>query len=189
MEILETIVFIGSMFIALYIFVLQPNQIKGVSMEPTFKSGQYIFTSKVTYKFRGMQRGDIVVFHSPKNPDIEYIKRVIGLPGDTVLISGSNVYVNARLITENYIAAPTTLLPGNFAQDNIPIIVEDGFIFVMGDNRPRSADSREFGPVPISSVVGQVFFRYFPANTMSEIKNPYEKSFRTDKKNSSLFNT
>jgi signal peptidase I len=179
MEIMETIVFIGSLFIAVYMFILQPNQIKGVSMEPTFFDKEYIFTSKFTYKIRDPQRGDVVVFHSPKNPDIEYIKRVIGLPGDTILISGPKVFVNGSLINEPYISAPTQLLPNNFVKENEPVTVSLGEIFVMGDNRPRSADSREFGPIPISSVVGHVFYRYFPANRVGNINNPFKDDFRS----------
>jgi len=86
MDILETVVFIGSLFIVVYLFIMQPNQVKGASMDPTFNSGDYIFTSKITYKLRGFERGDVVVFKSPKNPDIEYIKRIIGLPGDKVMV-------------------------------------------------------------------------------------------------------
>lgn len=68
MEILETVVFVGSIFIVTYLFIMQPNQVKGASMEPTFLSGEYIFTSKITYKFRPMQKGDVVIFKSPKKP-------------------------------------------------------------------------------------------------------------------------
>ena len=74
MDILETVVFIGSMFIVVYLFILTPNQVKGASMENTFHTGDYILTSRITYKFRKIERGDVVVFKSPKNPDIEYIK-------------------------------------------------------------------------------------------------------------------
>lgn len=178
MDILETVVFIGSLFIVVYLFVLQPNQVKGASMEPTFHSGEYILTSKITYKFRPMERGDVIVFKSPKNPDIEYIKRIIGLPGDKVLIKNGEVYVNDRFIDERYISAKTNLWDGGFAKEDVSIIVPSGEIFVMGDNRPRSSDSREFGPVPISSIIGQVFYRYFPTNKVGSIVNPIPKKLR-----------
>jgi len=178
MDILETVVFIGSLFIVVYLFVMQPNQVKGASMEPSFISGDYIFTSKVTYKFRPINRGDVVVFKSPKNADIEYIKRIVGLPGDKIMIKDSEVYVNGTKLTENYIAAKTNLWEGGFSKDGEPITVPDGDIFVMGDNRPRSSDSREFGPVPESSVIGQVFYRYFPTNKMGTIDNPFPVNLR-----------
>ncbi len=179
MEIMETVVFVGSLFIVVYLFILQPNQIKGASMEPTFYNGNYIFTSKVTYKMRNPQRGDVVVFHSPRNPDIEYIKRVIGLPGDTILIENQQVYVNGQKIDEPYISAATTLIPGNFVQEGVPIEVPEDHYFVMGDNRPRSSDSREFGPIPVSSIVGQVFFRYFPTDALGPVDNPFDEDARS----------
>lgn len=178
MEILETIVFIGSLFIVLYLFIVQPNQVKGVSMDYTFASGDYIFTSKVTYKFRFYERGDVIVFKSPKNPDIEYIKRIIGLPGDTVTMTNSEVFVNDRKVDEPYIAAPTVLWENGFTRNGVPYTVPDGYLFVMGDNRPRSSDSREFGPITFESVVGQVFYRYLPPTKTGVIPNPFPTDFR-----------
>ncbi|MDO8741832.1 MAG: signal peptidase I [Candidatus Roizmanbacteria bacterium] len=178
MDILETVVFIGSMFIVVYLFILTPNQVKGASMENTFHTGDYILTSRVTYKFRPMERGDVVVFKSPKNPDIEYIKRIIGLAGDVITISDSVVKVNNNVLDEIYIAAKTNLWEGGCIKDNIPYIVPDGYVFVMGDNRPRSSDSREFCAVTIDSIIGDVFYRYFPSNVMGAISNPLPKSIR-----------
>lgn len=178
MDILETVVFIGSLFIVVYLFILTPNQVKGASMEPTFLSGDYILTSRVTYKLRSLQRGDVVVFKAPVNPDIEYIKRIVGLPGDKVTIQNGNIFVNDKLIQENYISARTNLWENGYIKDNVPLMIPDDEIFVMGDNRPRSSDSREFGPVPITSIIGQVFFRYFPSDKIGSINNPLPSSER-----------
>ena len=161
MDILETVVFIGSLFIVVYLFILTPNQVKGASMENTFHTGDYILTSRITYKFRRLERGDVIVFKSPKNPDIEYIKRIIGLPGDVINIADA-----------------TNLWEGGCVKDNVPYAVPEGYIFVMGDNRPRSSDSREFCAVTIDSVVGDVFYRYFPANVIGIVSNPLPKSIR-----------
>lgn len=179
MDILETITFVASLFIVIYLFIVQPNQVKGGSMEPTFYSGDYIFTSKITYKFRSVERGDVIVFKSPANPKIEYIKRVIALPGDTVMIKGSNVFVNGQLIEEEYIAAPTILFDSGTVKDGQLISIGDGNLFVMGDNRPRSSDSRDFGPIHESAIIGQVFYRYFPFERMHLITNPRPKEFRS----------
>ncbi len=181
MDILETVVFVGSLFIVMYLFILQPNQVKGASMEPTFISGDYILTSKVTYKLRSLERGDVVVFKSPKNPDIDYIKRVIGLPGDKINFKNGEVYVNDAQLSENYISAKTNLWEAGYSKENAPVVVPEGEIFVMGDNRPRSSDSREFGPVSEESIVGQVFYRYFPANKVGLIENPLPTTLRTSK--------
>jgi signal peptidase I len=178
MEILETIVFIGSLFIVMYLFIVQPNQVRGVSMDYTFASGDYIFTSKITYKFRGYQRGDIIVFKSPKNPDIEYIKRIIGLPGDTIVIKDKQVFVNDILIDEPYIADATVLWENGFTVNGVPYTVPDGHLYVMGDNRPRSSDSREFGPISFESVVGHVFYRYLPPQKAGWLKNPWPDELR-----------
>lgn len=179
MDILETVVFIGSMFIVVYLFILTPNQVKGASMEPNFHTGDYILTSRVTYKFRKIERGDVVVLKSPKNPDIEYIKRVIALPGEKLLISGNgDVSVNDRLINEGYIAEHTNLWDGGCIKADETYVVPEGEVFVMGDNRPRSSDSREFCSVPIQSLIGQVFYRYFPVNKVGVITNPLPKSMR-----------
>lgn len=179
MDILETVVFIGSMFIVVYLFILTPNQVKGASMEPNFHTGDYILTSRVTYKFRKIERGDVVVLKSPKNPDIEYIKRVIALPGEKLLISGNgDVSVNDRLINEGYIAEHTNLWDGGCIKADETYVVPEGEVFVMGDNRPRSSDSREFCSVPIQSLIGQVFYRYFPVNKVGVISNPLPKSMR-----------
>ncbi|OGK52704.1 signal peptidase I [Candidatus Roizmanbacteria bacterium RIFCSPLOWO2_01_FULL_44_13] len=178
MDILETVIFVGSTFIVVYLFILTPNQVKGASMEPSFDSGDYILTSRVTYKFRDMERGDVVVFNSPKNPDIEYIKRVIGLPGDKIRISGEDVYVNDQVMTENYIADKTNLWEGGCIQDGVEYIVPTSEVFVMGDNRQRSSDSREFCSIPIQSVVGVVFFRYFPPDKVGNVNNPLPRSIR-----------
>lgn len=179
MDILETVVFIGSLFIVVYLFVMQPNQVKGASMDPTFISGDYILTSKVTYKFRPIQRGDIVVFKSLANPNIDYIKRIIGLPGDRVMVKSGDVYVNGQQIPEPYLVVKTNVWERGYSKEGVESVVPEGSLFVMGDNRPRSSDSREFGPVPIENIIGQVFYRYFPVTKIGWIKNPLPKQLQT----------
>lgn len=179
MEILETIVFIGTLFIVIYLYVVQPNQVKGLSMDPTFQSGDYIFTSKITYRFRKHERGDIVVFKSPRNPDIEYIKRIIGIPGDTVVVKNNVVTVNGRVLEESYINQPTELWDFGVMKEGVPVVVPENHLVVFGDNRPRSSDSREFGPIPMDSLVGQVFYRYYPSKNAGWMENPFPQFFRT----------
>ncbi len=178
MDILETVVFVGSIFIVVYLFVLTPNQVKGASMEPSFYDGDYILTSRITYKFRSPQRGDVIVLKAPSNPDIEYIKRIIGLPGDTILIKNGDVFVNGRLLNEDYISAKTNTWDGGCVQEGVPYKVDQGDLFVMGDNRPRSSDSREFCEIPEQSVIGQVFYRYFPVGKVGPVTNPLPQEER-----------
>ncbi len=180
MDILETVVFIGSLFMVIYLFICQPNKIQGASMEPNFYTGEYIFTSKVTYKFRPINRGDVVVIHAPENYEVEYIKRVIGLPGDTLVFRDGDVYLNGQKLNETYLVSKTPLWGFRaFAKENEPIVIPKDQLFIMGDNRPKSKDSREFGTIPISSVIGQVFYRYYPASKMGIINNPVPSDMRT----------
>ncbi len=179
MDILETIALVGTLFIVIYLFIFRPNQVKGASMEPTFQSGDYIITSRITYKFKRIERGDVIVFNSPKNPHIEYIKRIIGLPGDKIEIRNNEVYVNDSILPETYISAKTKVWDIGFIKEGQPIIVPQNYVFVMGDNRPHSSDSREFGPIPIDSIVGVVIYRYFPPTKAGIIKNPLPSSLRS----------
>lgn len=179
MDILETIALVGTLFIVIYLYIFQPTQVKGTSMEPTFESGDYIITSKITYKFKRIERGDVIVFKSPKNPNIEYIKRIIGLPGDKIEIRNNEVYVNDSILPETYISAKTKVWDIGFIKEGQPIIVPQNYVFVMGDNRPRSSDSREFGPIPIDSIVRVVIYRYFPPTKAGIIKNPLPSSLRS----------
>lgn len=172
MGILETVAFMGSILIVIYLFIAAPHQVKGISMEPAFKSDDLILTSKIAYKLGAPQRGDVVVLKSPKNPDIDYIKRIIGLPGDKIKIENGEVYINGIRIKEDYISAKTVIFVGGFSKNGVEATVPPSQLFVMGDNRPRSSDSREFGFIDTNSVIGKVFFRYFPFDKLGQIK-PY----------------
>lgn len=169
MDVLETVIFVGSIFIVVYLFIMSPHQVKGASMEPTFDTGDYILTSKISYRLKSPQPGDVIVFKSPKNPDIDFIKRIIGLPGQHIKITNGSIYINGKLLQEDYIAAPTTLFAGGFVKNGVEETVPEGYLFVMGDNRPRSSDSREFGFIPMKDVIGKVFFRYFPPQKFGPI--------------------
>lgn len=173
MDILETVTFVGSLFIVVYLFILQPNEVRGQSMDTTFHDGEYILTSKLAYKFGEPIRGDVVVFKSPEDEEVDFIKRIIGIPGDKVKIQSGEVYVNGKRLMEDYIQHPSNPIEGGFLVDGQEVSIPDGQLFVMGDNRPRSSDSRAFGPIPIQSIIGKVFFRYFPANRLGTIQNPY----------------
>lgn len=171
MDILETLVFVGSLVIVIHLFIFSPNQVKGASMEHTFHNGEYILTSKIAYKLGSPKKGDVIVFKSPRNPDIDYIKRIIGVPGDMIVIRGTQVFVNDVLLNEPYIADKTTII-GGFMQEAVPEKVPPDHLFVMGDNRPNSSDSRDFGFIPMTDIIGKVFYRYLPIPRAGFIKNP-----------------
>lgn len=165
-ETIETSVFIGSFFIVSYLFIGFPTGVQGASMEPTLRTNDRIFVSRIDYKFSGIKRGDIVVVQSPSNPDIWFVKRAIGLPKDSILIRSGHVYVNSKLLEESYISEQTNVWEGGIIKDNIPYVVPENSLFIMGDNRPRSLDSREFGAIPLSAVVGKAIYRFFPSDKM-----------------------
>ncbi len=181
MEILETVTFVGSLFIVVYLFMMQPHQVRGSSMDATFHNGEYILTNKLTYRFGPYKRGDVIVFKSPDNKDVDFIKRIIGLPGDKVMIKDGKVVLNGVALNEKYIQGTTMAHEGGFMKDSTEVQVPAGHLFVMGDNRPRSSDSRTFGPVPQQDIIGKVFFRYFPSNKVGTIKNPNYSSERRSK--------
>lgn len=145
------------------VFVAQPFVVSGASMMPTYQDRNYLIIDEFTYHFREPHRGDVIVFHPPVDMSTYYIKRVIGIPGDTVTIKNSVVtvtnatHLNGFVLKEPYITADTP-------NDNYSVIVPDGQYFVMGDNRPASFDSRRWGLLPRKNITGRVFLRLFPVN-------------------------
>jgi signal peptidase I len=129
-------------------------RVDGSSMEPTFHNGEFIIVNKLPYKFGSPQRGDVIVFHPPRDPEEEYIKRVIGTPGDKIEVAGGQVYVNGQPIQETYITAQPTY-SGSWS-------VPENAILVLGDNRNNSSDSHNWGPVLLNEVIGKAVLVYWP---------------------------
>ena len=159
-EVIDLIILIG----AIYAFVNLTTArfiVDGRSMEPTFKEGQYLIVSRIHYLMEQPERGDIVVFHYPGNPNEDYIKRVIGVPGDVVAIRDATIYINGEPLDEPYI---NELCRDNRCPDtgDTPWVIGSDEVFVMGDNRNHSSDSRDFGPVEQKFIVGEVLIRYWP---------------------------
>ena len=155
-----------------------PTSVIGSSMEPTLKNKDRLIVNKVYYKFKSLERGDIIVIKSPKNPDIDYVKRLIGLPNDTILIKDGKAYINNVQLPQDFISGQTNTWLGGFLQEDQSFKIPDNYVFVMGDNRERSSDSREFGPIPLSSIVGQVPFRYYPPDKFGTLENPLPLNLR-----------
>lgn len=167
LDIIETVVIALSIFLVIYLFFMQPHQVNGQSMVPNFESGEYLLTDKITYKFRDPQQGEVVVFHAPdaaqcpKGSGCDFIKRVIAVPGDSIAVRDNHYYVNGERLDESYIPDTYQILPGAFIKDRIVTLKDDEY-FVSGDNRPYSSDSRAWGPIGKSAIVGRAFFRYWP---------------------------
>lgn len=170
-DFLQGIVAIAAVMVMIYLFIMSPQEVSGHSMEPNFQNGDYILTNKVIYKIKDPQRGDIVIFKSPSNKDIDYIKRIIGLPGETVMLKEQHFYINGNLLEERY-EYNKPVYGGTFLQEGVEIVVPEEHYFVSGDNRPGSADSREFGPVSKYDFIGQAFLRYWPTSEAGIIPHP-----------------
>jgi len=153
-------------------YIVQPHHVKGASMEPNFADGDYILTDKLTYRFRPPARGEVIVFHSPKTPKTEFIKRIIGLPGDTVEIRGNKIYINGRELVETYLPYPSLAYGPNKIRGAESITVPEGSYFVLGDNRGNSYDSRYFGVIARSDIEGRTIFRYWPISEVKAITSP-----------------
>lgn len=162
LDFLETIVVSLAIFAVVYIFLFQPHQVDGQSMVPNFQNGEYILTDKISYRIHAPNRGDVVVFHSPQDEKVDFIKRIIGIPGDIIQVKGGYAYLNGVKLEETYINNPGEVTPGKYSTENLVIDVPPGQYFVMGDNRLHSSDSREWGLVTSNEIVGRAFFRYWP---------------------------
>jgi len=171
-DVLESIVVALAIFVVIYLFAAQPHEVKGGSMEPNFHTGEYILTDKVSYRFVDPQRGDVVVFKSPQNPDIDFIKRIIGLPGDRVRITNNAFYINGKQLSEPYIPPENFLYPGSFLREGQEVVIPEGEYLTIGDNRPRSSDSREWGTVEKANIVGRSFLRYWPFDQFGVVERP-----------------
>lgn len=170
LDFLETIVVALSIFVVVYLFLFQPHEVKGSSMEPSFSNNEYILTDKISYRFSKPKRGEVIIFKSPKNPDVDFIKRIIGLPGEKIMIEKGRVFVNDEIISEPYINPPTNLFPGSKLSEGEEIVIPVDNYFVLGDNRSHSSDSRDFGPINRDSIIGKAFIRYWPISALGVIK-------------------
>jgi len=144
--------------VLIVMFLYQPVRVEGTSMLPRLEDRDRLFINKFVYHFSGIERGDVVVFHYPRDPEKSYIKRVIGLPGDRIVIDRGQVWLNGNLLHESYVP-----LMYRDTRSMAELIVPPETYFMMGDHRSISSDSREFGPVDRSLIYGKAVFVYWPA--------------------------
>lgn len=172
LDFVEVTVIALAMFVIMYLFLFQPHQVKGSSDFPNFHDGEYLLTDKISYRLNVPKRGEVIIFKAPRNEDYDYIKRIIGLPGETVMIRNGKVYLNNRLLAEPYIPADYQTFGGSFAQEGQLIPIPEGQYFVLGDNRSHSSDSRDWGTVPRENIIGKAWLRYWPLNRVGLIARP-----------------
>jgi signal peptidase I len=163
-EALETI--LPAILIALLInvFIGQATRVEGQSMEPNLHSNQRLVVEKLSYRFHGPQRFDVVVLKLPNQGEELLIKRVVGLPGDTIEIRDGQVYIDGTPLAEPFLDVQTR--PGR----NSRVVVPPLHVYVLGDNRDHSNDSRSFGPVPIENIVGRAWLSYWPMENIGFVQ-------------------
>jgi signal peptidase I len=179
LEIVETLILTLIIFVIVQNFVAQPYQVEGRSMEHTFEPGQFVLVDKVTPRFSPYKRGDVVVFKPPtdlQGNGTPFIKRVIGEAGDRVEIRADGlVYVNDQALSEPYLfsgQAGEGAEPTIVSLDQAAWTIPAGEVFLMGDHRTDSADSRVFGPVRVDRIIGRAWLRYWPADTFGVVASP-----------------
>ena len=170
LDILEVVVFAIAIFLFLYLLVMQPHKIKGQSMEPSFDDGEFLLTDKVTYRFSQPKRGDVVVFEAPGTNNEEFIKRIIGLPGENISIADGKIHINEKVLNENYLPEALVTENGMFLKEGVTITVPENHYFVLGDNRVASSDSRTWGFIDKSKITGRAWITYWPPPKLSIIE-------------------
>ncbi len=172
-ETLKIIIISLAIIIPIRYFLIQPFYVKGASMEPNFHDFEYLIVDEISYRFNIPERGEVIVFRYPNNPQDFFIKRVIGLPGETVDIKGGRVYIkndekpSGFLLQEEYLSDDSSTYS---MRENSLTLSEDEY-YVLGDNRTASKDSRTFGAVNKSFIIGRVWLRGWPIDRMQVFKN------------------
>lgn len=175
LDALQPVVLAFAIFMMVYLFLFQPHKVDGNSMYPRLHNQEYILTDKFTYNTQGPKRGDIAVFHAPPPSTSDYIKRIIGLPGETITIKDGLVYINNKLLPEIYLPTGLATNEKSFLRNGVPYQIPPDYYMAFGDNRNYSSDSREFGPIGRKAIVGKAMFRYWPPSAMGFI--PHEGYF------------
>jgi signal peptidase I len=161
-EILETLFLTALIFLGVRVLV-QNYKVEGFSMEPTLDDGQYLLINKIGEHFHQPERGDIIVFQYPLDPTKSFVKRVIGVPGDTVEVRDRETIVDGKALQEPYIKAPAN---GIYPRTTVP----PNEYFVMGDNRNNSSDSRSWGMLPANDIIGEAWVSYWPPKEWGTVK-------------------
>ena len=178
LDTMQTILLAASIFLVIYIFFFRPFQVSGESMNPTFQNKEYILTNLISLRFEDPKRGDVIVFKAPQDQEKDFIKRVMGTGGDIVYLKDGFVFVNGKKVDESkYLPSDVRTYGGSFLKEDQPVTVPEGSFLVMGDNRPFSSDSREWGFLEKKDVIGKSFFVYWgggnPVEHMRIVNNPY----------------
>ena len=168
---IEAVVIALALSIIFYLFIATPHEVVGRSMLPNFQSGEYLIGNKISYKFSEPQRGDVVIFEYNEHTD--YIKRIVGLPGEQIALQNGQILINNKRLDEShYLEGSVLTAGGDYLQEGTSVDIPNSHYFVCGDNRPNSSDSRDFGPISGDKIKGKAWLVYFPFSDFRLITHP-----------------
>jgi len=182
MDSLQTLLLAAAVFLFIYVGLFRPFQVDGHSMDPNFENQEFVLTNLMGYQeFMGIKiksgvpkRGEVIVLVSPVDNTKDYIKRVIGLPAETIMIKDGTIYINNNKLDESkYIGSEVKTFAGSFLHEGEAFVIPENNYIVIGDNRGGSSDSREFGPIKKDTIIGVSTVVYWPPNRTRVIKNPF----------------
>ena len=162
-ELLKFILIAAAIVFPIRLFIAQPFIVSGASMDPAFSNGQYLIVDEISYRLQSPDRGDVIIFRYPKNPKEFFIKRIIGLPEETVSIKGDAVTITKKDGSKLELSEPYVINHGNGSAESHQLKADE--YFVMGDNRPESSDSRVWGTLPRDNIIGRAFIRLLPVES------------------------
>lgn len=177
-ELLHVVIISLAIILPIRYFLIQPFYVKGASMEPNFYDHEYLIIDEISYRFNVPERGDIVVFRYPNDPRQFFIKRIIGLPGERIIVSGGRVTLFNPENPDGALLEEGGYLFTSFTPGDEDVGLGEGQYFLMGDNRTASMDSRSFGPISRDLIVGKVWFRGWPPEKMGFVPGPAEFDFK-----------
>jgi signal peptidase I len=157
--------------VPLRMYVFQPFLVKGDSMVPNFHNGDYLIVDELSYKFRSPERGEVIVLKFPYDPSQRFIKRIVGLPGETIEIQDGKVVVYRIDTKEAFVLEETEYLGAVRTPGSVKVQLKEGEYFVLGDNREFSSDSRSWGPLSTKYIVGRMLWKVFSLDTIGELVN------------------
>ncbi|MBI3260772.1 signal peptidase I [Candidatus Berkelbacteria bacterium] len=167
-EFVKTIALVFIFSFLIRTFLVQTFVVQGKSMEPNYQNRDYLLVDKVSYRFSDPRRGHIVVFRNPENRRVDFVKRIIGLPGEAVSVADNRILINGKRLEEEYLAGVKTEAFG----DSSEIQLSNNEYFLLGDNRENSLDSRRIGPISRADFIGHVFLRVLPPQRFSFAADP-----------------
>ena len=171
-EFFKIAVVAGVTIVLVRYFLFKPFYVKGASMEPNFYDHEYLIIDEVNYRLHDPVRGEVIVFRHPENPKEYFLKRIVGLPGERVRVSGGRVSIYNRSYPEGLALAESYLSTTTITGGDLTITLGPDQFFVLGDNRGNSYDSRRFGPVDRPAIVGRAWFRGWPFGRMQTFSAP-----------------